>query len=170
MTVVYRGDSPEIFLKKTQAELVSILNEEASQLETDLVQATPADTGNLRQGWTMRAATISNQVAIVGQSKVHFLPMEFGRKAGKGISPEGQEAVSVWASRKLGLDNSTVGGEADQFARFLSMKYKLFGKPAVGFAGLARPGEVPTGEPPANLEPVGGPIKSAFDRLRSRLR
>lgn len=169
MSVIFSGDDPTIFLRKTQREVVAILNEEASQLETDLVSATPADTGNLRQGWTLRPATILNKVAIVGQSKVHFLPTEFGRKPGKGISAEGQEAVSVWAARKLGLDNSTVGGEADQFARALSQKYIRMGRPAQGFAGLAIPGTVPTGNPPENIKPVGGPIKAGFDRLRRRL-
>jgi hypothetical protein len=169
VAVTYRGDDPTLFLRKTTKEVVAILNDEATQLETELVSATPADTGNLRQGWTMRPATPDRMVSIVGQSKIHFLPTELGRKPGTGISREGQDAVSVWAARKLGLDNSTAGGEANQFAQALSRKYVSMGRPAQGFAGLATPGTTPKGSPPSNLVPVGGPIKAGFDRLRNRL-
>jgi hypothetical protein len=161
--VVFKGKKPDDFYKSERKKLVAVINEEATQLETNLVAATPGDTGALRQGWTLKPASEKGLAAIVGQNKVHFLPLELGRKPGTGISQKGQEAVSVWAKRKLGL----TGQEAKSFAFLLSRKYKKFGRPAEGFAGLAKPGQ--PAQPIPN-EPVGGPILESFKRLNRRLR
>lgn len=163
--VVFKGKHPDNFYESERRKLVAIINEEASQLETDLVSATPGDTGALRQGWTLKPASEKRLAAIVGQNKVHFLPLELGRKPGKGISQRGQESVAIWAQRKLGI----TGQEAKSFAFLLSRKYKQKGRPAEGFAGLAKPGD--PAKPLSEItEPVGGPILNSFRRLNRRLR
>jgi hypothetical protein len=160
------GTPPEEYYKKTRQEIANILNDTAANLESDLVAATPADTGNLRQGWTSRFANEQNLTAIVSQSKQYFLPLEMGRKPGKGISQQGQQSVKRWASRKLGLGDT----EADSFAFLLSQKYKREGRPAEGFAGLAHPGDNPVSNTSDNIQPVsGGLIDDAFQNLKNKL-
>lgn len=166
MATIFRGDNPSTFLSKTMRELVAILNEEAAQMETELVESTPADRGGLRQGWTTKFATERNPVAVIGQSKNYFLSVELGRKPGSGISTEGQQAVALWATRK-GVVETTQ--EAKSLAYRLSEKYKREGRPAQGFAGLANPRSTAPSSPPNNLQPVGGPILAGFQRLRRRL-
>lgn len=166
MSVSYKGPNATQFYFRQRRKLVQIVNEELAQLETDLVEATPADTGNLRQGWSIRPATETSLVGLIGQSKRHFLPVEMGRKPGSGISQEGQESVATWARRKLGLS----GEEAESFAYNLSRKYFREGRPAVGFAGLAEPGQAGGQYGSGKLEPTnGGLIAKSFRTLDRRL-
>lgn len=166
-SVVYKGLPPEGFYKQTIGELVSILNDEALLLESELVRVTPDGvSGRLRGGWVMKPATQTRLVAIVSNPVKHFLFVELGRKPGTGIDQKGQASVATWAMRKGVVDNAK---DAKSFAGYLSKKYKAVGRPAVGFAGLAKPGQdaKPMGEV---LEPIGGPIKDAFDNIRERLK
>jgi hypothetical protein len=165
----FKGPPPSVFFEQEKRKLIQIANEELAQLETELVEATPSDTGNLRQGWTIVPLTDKRLTGFVGQSKVHFLPVEIGRKPGSGISAKGQQSVATWAKRKLGLS----AGEAKSFAYLLSRKYKAQGRPAVGFAGLANPG-APGGQgnrgAKGDFKPVsGGLIAKSFERLERRL-
>jgi hypothetical protein len=166
MSVSYKGPKPTAFYFSQQRKLIRIVNEELAQLETNLVEETPASSGNLRQGWSIRPASMQSPVGLIGQSKVHFLPVEFGRKPGSGISEKGQQSVQKWAKRKLGLGAS----EAESFAYFLSQKYYREGRPAVGFAGLASPGQAGGQYGEGNLEPTdSGLIGKAFRTLDRRL-
>lgn len=165
MGVTFRGVPPDGFYKKTIGELVSILNDEGTRLESELVRDSPGDLGGLRGGWVYKPATPTRLVGVVSNPIKHFLPLELGRKPGKGISAKGQAQVAKWAVRK----GVVPANESKSFAFLLSRKYKAVGRPAEGFAGLAKPGQQakPISEV---LEPVGGPIKDAFDRLAARLK
>lgn len=171
MTVTTRGQNPDQFFRDNTERLLKIINEGAFQLEGELVKKSPTGVSSqLKGGWSVQRATPSRPVATVGQSVSYFLPVEMGRRPGKGISQDGQESVALWAQRVLELDNSTVGGEADQFARYLSIKYYRFGRPASGFAGLAKPGSVPTGDPGDEIQPItGGLIFNELRRIRDAL-
>jgi hypothetical protein len=177
MQVTFKGEKPSSFYQQTRRELVAIINEEATRIETELIQATPGDRGGLRRGWQFKPATEKRLVAVVGQSSSYFLPVELGRRPGKGISQRGQEEVAKWALRKKIIQRARGQGgrfikskAAASFAYMLSQKYKREGRPAVGFAGLGTPGEVPTSQLPPTFEPNRGPIFEGFERLRSRLR
>lgn len=164
MSVTFRGTSPSEFDEEKRRELKNIINEEISELESNLVEATPADTGRLRQSWTARFASENNLEGVVSQSSKYFLPLELGRKPGKGISKSGQQSVAKWARRKLNIE------DGNSFAFLLSQKYKREGRKAEGFAGLAKPGSNPASNTGEDLKPVeGGLIKKAFDRLKRRI-
>lgn len=167
-----KGTQPNEFWNRKQGDLVKLINETGIELEGALVKASPTGTASfLKGGWSFKRATNRNPVGIIGQTQDYFLPVELGRKPGKGISPKGKESVALWAQRVLSMDNSEVGGEADQFANYLSVKYFREGRPAQGFAGLARVGTIPTNTDRDTFEPIeGGLIKEHLDRLRSRLR
>jgi len=166
-TVKFSGQEPSKFYKRSKAELLAIVNQEAANLETKLVEATPGDRGGLRQGWVYKPATESKPQAVVGQSKVYFLPLELGRKPGTGISAKGQLEVAKWAGRK-GITSGPK--EATTFAFLLSRKYKREGKPALGFAGLATEGSRAGSVNLDDIKPVGGPILAGFKKLTERLR
>ena len=173
VTVRFKGDKPQSFYKMARQELIAIINDEVTAMETELVQATPGDRGGLRRGWSIRYATSTRMSAAVGQSSSYFLATEIGRRPGTGISAKGQEEVAKWALRKKiiqpkGKQNKQ--SAAKSFAFLLSQKYKREGRPAMGYAGLAKPGSMPPSQLPDNLEPVGGPIMEGFNRLKSRLR
>lgn len=166
MAIAFNGTSPREFVRNDIRRLVGILNDEATKLQTDLVKVTPADRGQLRGRWTLKKATENKPVAIVGQSSVYFLPLEMGRKPGKGISAEGQENVAKWALR---VGAAASPKDAQGLAYLLSRKYKLEGKAALGFAGLAKPGDKPTGSYNESIEPVGSVLLESFNRLKKRL-
>ena len=165
-TIRFSGPDPKAFYQATRRELVAIINEEATLLESELVQATPGDRGGLRQGWNFKPATEQQLSAVIGQSKSYFLAVELGRKPGSGISAKGQREVAKWAFRK-----GIVGDpkEAKSFAYLLSRKYMREGRPAQGFAGLANKGDKAPRSLTDNLVPVGGPILAGFNRLNARL-
>ena len=167
MTYSSSGIPPEAYWQENRRLVLGVINTNMLKLETQLVQATPFSDGVLRGGWTLIPATEFNTTALIGQTRSYFFPLEFGRSPGKGISREGQEAVSTWAQRKLGLSSS----EASGFAFALSQKYKRVGKAATGFAGLATPGRVPSSTAlPDELEPIrGGLIQTAFSEITSDL-
>lgn len=146
--------------------LVMVLNEELTNLETQVVENTPSGvSGRLRQSWKAVPATEKNPVAILGQSSNYFLPVEMGRKPGKGISEKGQKSVRRWAKLVLGLKPK----DQKNFAFLLSLKYYKEGRPAVGFLGLAKPGSIPN-NPNIPENPVPGSLlDQAFKRLQSRL-
>lgn len=180
MPVTYRGTPPDQFFEQQRREILRALNEESAELERSLVVATPSGVsgggGGMRSTWSFLPANESTLTAVVGQSSRYFLPVEMGRKAGKGISKKGQQSVALWAKRKLGLrdERSTKrtrqgGVSAKTFAFLLSQKYKREGRPAVGFAGLAREGDAArsVGE---IIDPVsGGIIDQSFQELKNRL-
>lgn len=156
------------FYTKNKRAILGIFNESLLKLEADLVKATPANVGRLRQGWTRANATEASPKAVIGQSVGYFFPVEFGRAPGKGISAEGQQSVADWGRKVLGLD----AAESKNFAFLLSQKYKKEGRPASGFAGLAPKGSVPgsSANQSDTLEPItGGLIDSAFKSIERRL-
>jgi hypothetical protein len=159
------GLKPKEYYDDRIRELVSLLNEEGTALESEVVKDTPANFGRLKGGWTFKPANVDNPVAIVNQSVLYFLPVEMGRRPGKGISAKGQKQVKRWAKLVLGLAPK----EQSNFAYLLSQKYKREGRPAVGFLGLAKPGEIPSGsELPEN--PVKNSLlDKAFNRLKRGL-
>lgn len=164
MALTTSGPPPEKWWTDQRQKLLRVLNEEAAQLESELVRVTPGDTGSLRQGWSLVPATKDQPRAIIGQSKIHFLPLEMGRRPGKGISQKGQKAVQRWAKRVMGLDEF----EAEDFAINLSVRYWKYGRRAEGFAGLAKPGALAQ-KPKEEIYPVsGGVIARGLARLRAR--
>ena len=168
MTVRTTGQDPQQYSEQTIRELVIIVNQQAAQITREATQATPVGVGGLlRQSWVLSPATATNPVAIVGSSREYLLPVEMGRAPGKGVSRDGQEAIALWAQRKLG----TTLQEGKSLAFLLSQRYKSEGRPAQGFLGLAKPGSVPTGNPPSgNLEPVRGSLLDRnFRELDTRL-
>jgi len=165
MAVTTSGLTPNEFWGKERAQLIATINASFADLESDLVEATPGDTGMLRQGWTFIPATDQNPTAIIGQSKRYFLAAELGRRPGKGISKQGQVAVARWGRRKLGLGMK----ESQSFAYLLSRKYKREGRPAMGFAGLARKGAKAKAIA-EEIKPLdNGIIGQAFEKLRRRI-
>lgn len=167
MAVTYRGIPPERYWGERQHKFRSVVNEVLANLEAELVTNTPVGVGGrLKGGWSFQPMLPGVDSASVGQSLKYFLPLELGRRPGKGADQKGRESIALWARRKLGLSPQ----EARGLAFVLSRKYKLEGKPAVGFAGLAMPGARPQSGEPENLEPVsGGLISQAFVELDNRL-
>jgi hypothetical protein len=164
--IKFKGKPPEEYSREKIQQLADVLNHAALNLERDLVGGTPFDTGRLKGGWVMTPASVGNPVAIVGQSLAYFLSVEMGRAPGKGISIEGQGSVAKWAKRKLGLSEE----EAMGLASGLSRKYQKFGRPAVGFVGLAKPGKVPGANQPLPERPIKGSLlEKAFSDLRAEL-
>jgi hypothetical protein len=156
------------FTKPFERDLESLvdgLNEISSRLNGELVKATPSGIGGrLRRSWAWSPATKKNPQATVGTNSSYFLPLELGRKPGKGISVEGQKGVALWARRKLSLNQS----QATSFAFNLSQKYKREGRPAVGFLGLASPGSPASSIPKS---PVPGSILAkAFSDVEKLLK
>jgi hypothetical protein len=177
--VTYTGISPQEFAQEKIKAFVNIANEEGLQLESELVESTPANFGRLKGGWVFTPATEAKPRAIVNQSVSYFLTVEMGRAKGKGISKEGQVQVARWAKLVLGLKDQkskrTVKKQGQvtskTFAYLLSQKYKREGRPAVGFVGLATPGKVPSKlgqKVPDNLVP-GSLLDVAFKRIKARV-
>ena len=167
MGVTYRGIPPERYWGERQHQIRLAVNEVLANLEAKLVVNTPVGVGGrLKGGWSFKPMLPGIDSASVGQSLNYFLPLELGRRPGKGVDQKGRESIALWARRKLGLSPQ----EANGLSFVLSRKYKLEGRPAVGFAGLAMPGDRPQSGEPANLEPVnGGIIFQAFAELDNRL-
>lgn len=167
MVAKYFGLDPKQFGEQEIREIVRALNEESVKLESGLVKASPSGvSGQLRQSWQVIPASPSSPTAIIGTSSGYFLPVEMGRRPGSGISAEGQESVTLWARRVLGLSQQ----EGSSLAFLLSRKYKEQGRPAQGFAGLAKEGTIPSGDPGEDIEPLpGGMIEATFSRLSNRL-
>jgi len=167
MSLTTSGPNPSQYWNKEFTKLIRILNSEALKLEGELVKNTPTGVSStLRQAWFVRPASAQNPVAEIANSQSYLLPVELGRRPGKGISLEGKESVVDWAKAKLGLSDS----EAKGLAFVLSRKYKQKGRPAVGFIGLANAGEIPSESPKDILEPVSGStLDASFRRLKARL-
>lgn len=140
MAVRFVGIKPEDFIKQKLKDLVNLLNDAAVDLERELIKDSPANFGRLKGAWTIRPAKDTNRRAIVGNSVKYLLPVEMGRAPGKGISQEGQTQVKRWSKLVLGLTSKK---EQESFAYLLSRKYKMEGRPAVGFIGLSKPGVTP---------------------------
>ena len=144
---------PTEYLEEEKRHLAGILTRTALSLSADITRAMPVGTGGeLQRSWAPTPASPDNLQASVSTSSAYFLPVELGRKPGKGISQQGQEGVALWARRKLGKSEK----EARGFAFLLSRKYQAEGRPAQGLIGLARP-NAPGGSDPA-LQPVPGSI------------
>ena len=159
-----KGVNPQSFGEAERRKLVGIINKATLELEGDLVKASPVGVAALlKGGWSVKPATLRNPQSVITQKQGYFLPVEMGRKPGKGINQEGQTSVILWAKRVLGLSET----EGKSLAFRLSEKYKKFGRRAKGFAGLANPGDTaPTNFDPENILPVeGGLIKRAFDEI-----
>jgi len=163
MPTTTRGPSPDEFYENVQREILNTVNIEAANISRSLTRATPVGVGGqLSGGWVFSPATSRSPVAVVANSQSYLLPVELGRKPGKGISAEGQDSVTLWARRKLGLSET----EGRSLAYLLSRKYKREGRPAQGFMGLARPGDSAPGGQADELEPVaGGLLAKAFADL-----
>ena len=175
--VRFVGDDPTTFAEEKLRRFVSLLNEEATKIESDLVRDTPANFGRLKGGWSVNPATLDRPGASIDQSVQYYLAVEMGRKPGKGISEKGQKQVARWAKLVLGLKNKPSkkarknGAISNKtFAYLLSEKYKREGRPAVGFVGLAKPGVTPKSTPRVPDEPVSNSLlKKAFTRVNRRL-
>lgn len=171
-----KGINASAYSEEKLRELVAFINEEATELESELVKDTPANFGRLKGGWVLTPATLKQKrpKAIINQSVSYFLPVELGRSPGKGISKNGQKDVARWAKLVLGLKESKTKSSSvtpKTFAFLLSQKYKKEGRPALGFVGLAKPGEIPSSTPNIPDEPVQGSLLyGAFDRIKANLR
>lgn len=162
-----RGPNPSQFSDQQVQSLLRILNETAVQLNREIVRAMPVGVGgDLQRSWTLVLATEQAPQASVGTSSKYFMAVEMGRKPGSGISAAGQEAVALWARRKLQLGQK----QSQSFAYLLSEKYKKQGRPAQGLIGLAAPGSqgspVPTD--PSELVP-GSILANAYQSFQNKL-
>ena len=162
------GPNPETFGREIRKQIRLTVNSEMLKLNAKLIESSPVDVGILKGGWTLEPATERVSRAIIGTVNSYFLPVEMGRAPGKGISAEGQTAVQAWAGRVLGK----TGQDAKGFAFALSQKYKASGRPAVGFAGLAAPGSIPSNSSSSNvINPIaGGLIDSTFKAIDRKLK
>ncbi|CBA17787.1 hypothetical protein AHIS1_p075 [Acaryochloris phage A-HIS1] len=166
MTVTTIGPDPKRFSKELFREVLLIINSEMLTLNREIVKDSPADVGLLKNSWNFVNATAALPLAVLGTSSSYFLPVEMGRAPGKGISAEGQQSVAAWANRVLSIS----GPKAKGFAFLLSQKYKREGRKAVGFAGLAKPGTIPSGSREATIpEIAGGKIDITFRKIERRL-
>lgn len=158
-----KGPDPNQYYRDQLEFLVGAINRVGANLNREIVRATPVGIGGeLQRSWSFNAATRDNPIATVGSSSQYLLPVELGRKPGKGISAEGQTSVQLWARRKLQLSPA----EAKGFAYLLSEKYKREGRPAQGFMGLAKPGQ-PGGQDPEIVQ--GGIVDRHFRLMDAEL-
>ena len=165
--LIYRGINPLTFSESVLQGIVSVLNDEGTNLESELVRDSPANFGRLKGGWVFSQATTQNPRAIIGQSVKYFLPVEMGRSPGKGISKKGQIEVARWAKLVMGIRDKK---SAKSFAYMLSQKYKRMGRPSVGFVGLAVPGKIPSKSSSVPKEPIRGSLlDKAFTNIRKKL-
>jgi hypothetical protein len=157
-------DDFDDFFDELEESLVDKLNKAAIELNNEIVRAMPVGIGGeLSRSWSIQPASEVNPAAKVGTSSSYFIPLEVGRKPGRGISEKGQLSVALWGRRKLGM----TAKESEGFAYLLSQKYKREGRPATGLIGLATPG-APAKAP--SKEPVPGSIiHRAFQKLRGSL-
>lgn len=166
LTLTIEGKRPPEFIAAKFDRLYSATVGWAIMTENALVKATPVGVGgNLRQGWSInKARDGAGFVVEVVNSAGYLLAVEMGRQPGKGISADGQRSVALWAQRKLGMTPDDAGG----FAFVLSRKYKVEGRPALGFMGLAPKGGAGGGSIPQ--KPIAGSLlDNQFKDLGNRL-
>ena len=65
-------------------------------------RATPGYTGALQKGWLTKYSDSDHEVRVSNPLE-YALPMEYGRRPGKGIPPE---PLQLWVRRKLGVTNA----------------------------------------------------------------
>ena len=160
------GPPPKEYAVKINKAVVRTVNTGMIALQSKLISDSPVDVGILKNAWNFIPATSVLPKAIIGTSSAYFLPTEMGRKPGKGISAEGQQNVQAWAQRVLGKSEKDSKG----FAFMLSRKYKREGRPALGFAGLATPGSIPSGASGDEIKEItGGTISNAFKGITASL-
>lgn len=108
-------------------ELLGTMTALTMHLEGEVADALPAVSGLTRASIVSDAwSTPTGALGVVGSASIAALVLEQGRKPGKGVSKEGQEALAVWAQEKLGVTKV----EGLGIAHALSFKYKLHGLPA----------------------------------------
>jgi hypothetical protein len=176
--IKFSGISPDKFWFQDLSRIINKANKATLDFEKSLIEATPSGVGGaLRQSWRTKFATFDKPEIKISNNKKYLLPVELGRKPGKGVSPEGQRSVALWAKRKGVLkgkqkdSNLPVEEQRKQFAFALSLKYLREGRPAVGFIGLAKPGSKAPSSLANNLKPVSDSllanyfkdIENAFD-------
>ena len=164
-TMPTRGPSPDEYISEQRQHLATLLTKAALNLSAEVTKAMPVGTaGELQRSWTPYPATPDTLKAGLSTSSAYFLPVELGRKPGKGINRQGQEAVTLWARRKLGMDPKRAVG----FAYQLSEKYKREGRPAQGIIGLASRGDRAGDRLPTDPVP-GSILAKAFQTLDNEL-
>lgn len=150
MAIKYRGPTPEKFWQDKQAQIKVVVNEFLFNLESEAAQNTPSGiSGQLRGRW--KVLPFNGKTGALQQPQSYYLPVELGRKPGKGISAKGQSSVARWAKLKLGLSAK----EAKSFAYLLSRKYKREGRKPSPILGLRDP------DNPSS----GGLLDKAFKKL-----
>lgn len=166
-SVETRGTSPKQYGQEQIGGLLKIINLQGAKINRQATKTSPVGVGGLLRGsWVFSPARPSNPVAVVANSREYFLPVEVGRKPGKGVSRKGQAAIALWAQRVLGVSAK----EGKSIAYLLSRKYKSQGRPAQGFLGLAKRGSIPSGDLPPTVEPVRGSLLDRnFKELGRRL-
>lgn len=154
MSVRYVGKNPEQFWQDRSGEIKVVVNEFLFNLESQAASRTPSGvSGQLRGRW--KVLPFNGKTGALQQPQSYYLPVELGRKPGKGISEKGQQAVARWAKLKLGLSQR----EAKSFAYLLSRKYKLQGRKPQPILDLRDP---ETAQP-------GGLLDRSFKKLESDL-
>lgn len=155
MATTTTGESPTLYGFRVRREALATLNVAVAGLYGEIVRAMPVGVGGrLQRSWVFSPATPNNPQAAIGTSSSYFLPVEMGRRPGKGVSREGQESIELWARRKLRLSPQ----ESRSFAYLLSQKYKREGRKASGLIGLSTPGSLPSGALSPTVDPVPGSI------------
>jgi len=146
-----KGIPPDRFYRAIREGTKEVIDTEMLQLERIAVQRSPSGvSGSLRQRWNY--TPFDGKQATLGQSQRYFLPVELGRKPGKGISEVGQRAVARWAKLKAGITDPK---DARSFAYLLSEKYKRKGREPQPIIDLQ-----------PNLEPKpGGELDKAFKEI-----
>lgn len=150
MGVKYVGTSPEKFWQDKKGAIAQTVNTFLFDLERQASEKTPSGvSGQLRGRW--KVIPFDGKTGAIQQPQGYFLPVELGRRPGKGISAKGQQAVARWGKLKLGLSEK----EAKSFAYLLSRKYKLQGRKPAPILGLKDP-DTPS---------PGGLLDTAFKKL-----
>lgn len=154
MSVSSRGTPPDRYIESYLDRIDRSFKEALRDSYEDIREATPVGaSGQLKAGWKLiLPPKIGKRPASITNTVPYLVPVELGRKKGKGISVAGQLSVKQWAQKVLGLDADS----AQQFAQELSDKYKKYGRKAQGFLGLAREGAEGGGRIPN--KPISGSI------------
>lgn len=162
--IEYKGISPADFFKQSMLEVITRVNQETLDFEREIIEATPVGVaGYLRQGWSVQLATFDSPIVKISQARRYFIPVEVGRRPGKGISQEGMVSLRRWAKRKLGLNRP----QAAALAKATATKYYKKGRPAQGFLGLAKKGDKAPASLPEEITPVRDSILYNYFRAIS---
>ena len=140
-----------------EAELLAAMTLVTTAIEGEVQDAWPTGVFNSRAQIHGDAfSTPAGVLGVVGTPSPYAPVIEFGRKAGKGVSREGQESIALWAKAKLGVQEI----EARSVAFLIARAIKRRGQPAKKiFQGVLD----------ANIGQINRAFEDAAARIAGRL-